>query len=173
MQHKLLWTKSNLRVWSPHFDSMFELQCPFYILLTYLNIPHTWFLNYLALSCAENGYKLILWHPHGIHYLLFVWHGQGISEPKMCVGNVNAFVFAKLQCLPKVLGTHDEINEKIQILCSTNISMTIVMLEAPPPPSNNVAYCEFAMASTSSLHSSRTCDSDRIKQHCLKGERGK
>ena len=86
MQHRLLWTKSNLWVWSPHFDSMFELQCPFYILLIYLNISHTWFLKYLALSCAENGHKLILWHPHGIFYLLFVWHGQGIGEPKMCGG---------------------------------------------------------------------------------------
>ena len=93
----------------------------------------------------------------------------------MSLISFNKAVFKKKfrQCLPKVLGTHDEINEKIQILCSTNISMTIVMLEAPPPPSNNVAYCEFAMASTSSLHSSRTCDSDRIKQHCLKGEMGK
>ena len=38
-----------------------------------------------------------------------------------------------LQCLPKVLGTHDEINEKIQMLCLTNISMIIVMLEASLP----------------------------------------
>ena len=78
-----------------------------------------------------------------------------------------------LQCLPKVLGTPHEINEKIQILCLATITITIAMPEASPLPLNNVGKCEVAVAATPSFHNTRTRDSDRIKQHCLKGERGK
>ena len=46
------------------------------------------------------------------------------------------------------------------------------MTEAPSLL-KNVAYCEFATAASSGLHSFRARDSDSIKHHGLKGEMGK